>query len=316
MIFKNFLKTKSKLAFSLIEISVVMLIVGILIAGISQGIDLYEDIKIATTKDITKKSIVGRISDLVGWWETSLDESFDKNAKYEGAEITKWIDINPQSINKLLLTSNSNSRPTIKMKGINGLPSIEFDYNSTNGKCKYFFNNNFNLTSEQTFFIVFNQKYLGDGGGMLIGTSKIGGIPSSNYLLVIQTNPSSSRKLRYSVTTGATSADINANSIYSDENINENKDYVVGIVKNISQGYYQTQINKTVKKLDVANIEERSINYHRILIGTFSGTCSSGAGSLRQFYGQISEIIIYGKALRTKEYEEVMKYLFKKYDIR
>ncbi len=309
-----FFKTNGRLAFSLIEISVVMLILGILIAGISQGIDLYEDIKIATTQNITKKSIVGRISDLVGWWETSLDESFDKNAKYEGAEIVKWLDINPQSVNKFLLISNSNSRPTIKMKGINGLPSIEFDYNGSTEKCKYFYNNDFNLSSEQTFFIVFNQKYLDVGGGMLIGTSKIDAL-ASPHLLVIQTNSTASRKLRYSVTTGI-SADVVANSFYSDENINENNDYVVGIVKNISQGYYQAQINKTVKKLDVVGIEERLINRHRILIGTYSGTCSAAAGTLRQFYGQISELIIYGKALQIKEYDEVMKYLFKKYNIR
>ncbi|MBM3590130.1 MAG: prepilin-type N-terminal cleavage/methylation domain-containing protein [Alphaproteobacteria bacterium] len=47
-------------AFSLIEISVVILIIGILIAGISQGIDLYNDFNLTKARNITKNSRVGR----------------------------------------------------------------------------------------------------------------------------------------------------------------------------------------------------------------------------------------------------------------
>ena len=61
---------KLKLAFSLIEISVVILIIGILIAGISQGIDLFADYRFITAKNLTKNSRVGRIEDLEIWLET------------------------------------------------------------------------------------------------------------------------------------------------------------------------------------------------------------------------------------------------------
>ena len=52
MIFKKYQK-----AFSLVELSMVILIIGILIAGVSQGIDLYEDFRINTAKTLTLNSI-------------------------------------------------------------------------------------------------------------------------------------------------------------------------------------------------------------------------------------------------------------------
>ena len=67
---------KLKLAFSLIEIPVVILIIGILIAGISQVIDLYADYRFIVAKNLTKNSRVGRIEDLEIWLETTSDESF------------------------------------------------------------------------------------------------------------------------------------------------------------------------------------------------------------------------------------------------
>jgi len=61
---------KYKKAFSLVEISVVILIIGILISGVSQGIDLYEDFRKNSAKSLTLNSRVGRIPDLLWWIET------------------------------------------------------------------------------------------------------------------------------------------------------------------------------------------------------------------------------------------------------
>jgi len=47
-----------KLAFSLIEISVVILIIGMLIAGISQGIDLYQDARLSQPPAPSPKTLV------------------------------------------------------------------------------------------------------------------------------------------------------------------------------------------------------------------------------------------------------------------
>jgi len=90
-------------AFSLIEISVVILVIGILIAGVSSGIDLYNEMKIATARNLTNNSRVGRIPDLVAWYETTLKKNFSTGTStYQDVEnitkntkINRWKDINP-----------------------------------------------------------------------------------------------------------------------------------------------------------------------------------------------------------------------------
>ena len=96
MIFKKYQK-----AFSLVELSMVILIIGILIAGVSQGIDLYEDFRINTAKTLTLNSRAGRVPDLVSWIETSMIDSFDDVEEKDGLTISNWYDINP------IITPNS-----------------------------------------------------------------------------------------------------------------------------------------------------------------------------------------------------------------
>ena len=71
------MKNFHKKAFSLVELSMVILVIGILIAGISQGIDLYQDMRLATARSLTQNSRVGRIDNLELWLETTTEKSFD-----------------------------------------------------------------------------------------------------------------------------------------------------------------------------------------------------------------------------------------------
>jgi len=68
-------KNTNHKAFSLIEISVVIVIIGILIAGISSGIELYDDYKLKVAQNLTKNSRVNRIPDLEMWLETTGENS-------------------------------------------------------------------------------------------------------------------------------------------------------------------------------------------------------------------------------------------------
>ena len=98
-------KTNKK-AFSLIEISVVILIIGILIAGISNGIDLYRDMKLTTSRNLTQNSRVGRIENLISWYEATKESNFSKGTStFEdlknftaNQEVNRWKDSNPRSI--------------------------------------------------------------------------------------------------------------------------------------------------------------------------------------------------------------------------
>jgi len=119
-----------KKAFSLIEISVVILIIGVLISGISQGIDLYEDFNLNTAKTLTLNSRAGRVPDLVSWIETSMINSFDDVEEKNGSTISNWYDINPianPNLKKNFSQATSGSRPYYIKNVSNGLPAVKFE---------------------------------------------------------------------------------------------------------------------------------------------------------------------------------------------
>jgi len=93
------MKNKSR-AFSLIELSIVILIIGIIIAGVTQGSRLVREFKLKTAQTLTRSSPVSSIKGLSAWFETSLENSFLESEMDENVAITQWNDINPQSTNK------------------------------------------------------------------------------------------------------------------------------------------------------------------------------------------------------------------------
>lgn len=110
--FKKFLKiyklSKSKnlklnpnFAFSLVEISIVILVIGILIAGITNGMDLYHDYRVEMAKQITQKSRVASMKNLVLWFESSQKSSFEPKNIGNETKISKWKNITPNLIGKL-----------------------------------------------------------------------------------------------------------------------------------------------------------------------------------------------------------------------
>lgn len=104
---RKIMKTSLKKAFSLVEISIVILIVGILIAGISKAIDLVSDSKLNSARSITKGSQILRIPNIALWIETSLAESWADNKRGEGQydntanKPVFWNDLNQQISNDL-----------------------------------------------------------------------------------------------------------------------------------------------------------------------------------------------------------------------
>lgn len=65
---------KPNKGFSLVELSIVILIIGVLIAGVSQGIDLLQDSRLAAARMLTQSSRVNSIKNLVTWLETTSEK--------------------------------------------------------------------------------------------------------------------------------------------------------------------------------------------------------------------------------------------------
>lgn len=116
-----------KRAFSLIELSIVVLIIAVLIAGVLQGSRLYKSFKINTAKTITQSSPVSGIKGLVLWLEPTSEKSFIASETSKGSSITKWYDINPQlKEGNIFDATETTSYITYEEEAINDLPAVRF----------------------------------------------------------------------------------------------------------------------------------------------------------------------------------------------
>jgi prepilin-type N-terminal cleavage/methylation domain-containing protein len=122
------MKNFHKKAFSLVELSMVILIIGILIAGVSRGIDLYQDMRLATARSLTQNSRVNRIEDLTMWFEATSEKSFENPNPQDGERIALWKNINFKLFNRIdVAQSTLASKPFYVRNGINNIPALRFD---------------------------------------------------------------------------------------------------------------------------------------------------------------------------------------------
>ncbi len=207
-------KLNANLAFSLVEISIVILIIGILIAGITNGMDLYYDYRVEMAKQITQKSRVATLKNLVAWFESSQKSSFEPNNIGNEAKITKWKNIAPTLIGKLHLepvplygTVPKSLGPSFKENTQSSLPGAYFELNYNN--CLYL-PAGYDIGSLQnTIFILFKLDKLNDGQNRIISTWNssrnywfegrvLGHIINSNTGVSYFTNPTISNNGSYS----------------------------------------------------------------------------------------------------------------------
>ena len=290
-----------KKAFSLIEISVVILIIGILISGISNGIDLYLDSRIASARSLTLNSRVGRISNLVGWWETTLEKSFDKSESVEGEKITNWYDSNPTNIEKGKLNqSTTSNKANYKTNIINSLPAILFE-----GDDKYIIKNIFG--ENYSLFVVLLSNSLGAGASnspaylnsIIIGADTPG---SANDIIPLALGAG-----YFKMFTGN-----NETTLASSYKINIGTPYIVFSSRNFEDGARKIMINNS-------NTVSDNLGGTKVLLNSNSNVgigADSNNDNTTLYNGYLAEIIIYNKILETQEIESIHKYLSKKYSIK
>ncbi len=286
---------RMKKAYSLLELSLVVIITGILITGVVAGSGMIRAAKTSNARILTSKSPTVEISGLVAWYETSLKESFKSNEALEGSSLTAWYDIKPDSnssffgaIKKNQLISSS-SGTTFVSSGINSTPSVKFD-GAANAK---FAISNSGSTSfyqgtslQNTVFLVIRPfapssttQTILDSGSSGSDTSSIS-IKNNAIILNAGTN----------LSIGATFASGN--------------DYVIAAYFNTTTS--QAFINNATTAVGSGNSGSYQLN------GLTIGTDKSGTNG---FSGMISEIIIYNRPLKIQERKDVMNYLSKKYKI-
>ncbi len=317
---KNKHKSKGLRAFSLIEISIVVLIVGILIAGITQSSRLISLARINTAKSLTQGSPASSIPNMSVWFESASDSVFDDSNIEDGDKVRTWNDINPQASTKANLNADSiegsdgkvsDSAPIYQTDIINGLPAICFNDTALCGKdtglSNYLKSQNFPsiISGSATVFVVFrlsSAKPTSDG-------SLFGKLASST-----KTNPNVKMSIK---STGVFSYQDNGGEYEGSETLNDNSNYIISVVYNKnSTSTSDTNTNDGIAFFQNGEGKGKLDTTSEPNIGADGALFVGQDGNSSYYKGYIGELIIYDRALKKEERQSVESYLGRKWGIK
>ena len=297
---KNFKKNPQ--AFSLIEISVVILIIGILISGISRGADLYNDYKLSIARKLTLDSPVPRVSDLGLWLESVSEKSLlnkDGSLKIKNDDLVKkWLDINPRLQVAPFMEQNDVSKmPTYVTDGINNLPSVKFESTNPNMRMAGSFSDIF--SAESTIFIVFKPVTVRVSSDMTL--SQIFSFGAISPMMTIESNYSSTQ-----------------NTTYLYKNVNTDTIVNNSIKLNTTHIYrrvYNPRINQSYVNINGTQASNTALTsgYYSNPVLMSLGNHAGGGRTVGGFFG---EFIIYNRALSDNEIKRVENYLKTKWGVK
>lgn len=283
---KKYIKKINKKAFSIIEISVVILIVSVMVAGIATGRSMITKSRLTNAKSLTQKSVINEMGDdLIAWYETSLESSFiPSEAKTDGSLITVWKDSNKSAITKN--DAKIGVSPTLVQNVFyNSIPGVRF----TGTQYLNFDGSKFAKNS-YTVFVVEQRR-----------SNK-----AHNYFISGFSN-SGNKIFGYRSDTQITQS-----HIYNDFNINISSyssptPRIHTFLFNNSIGKQYTLGGKTIYNTPSPQLTSID-SFETGKIGYLSGVNS--------FYiGDLAEIIMFKRSLKTEEVEAIESYLGSKYGI-
>lgn len=264
-----------KSAFTLIEISIVILVIGILITGIVGSGHLIKKARIFSAHSLTKSSPINAIKSNKIWLESSFDEeNFRKNIS---------------NIPNNLTISIVGSGPSYS-NSINKIPAIKFDNTSNENHLQI---NNPQFLNNTDYTVIITEKRISsnEGGNYILSDfnesfllgyeSEIsiiqthGDIPSEDNQANIEPLISYSNKPRIITFTHS-----------SQEG---NKIYINGILSN--------EDNSTTAKTHINNLSSENI----LKIG-------------KNYNGEIGEIAIFDQSLKSIERQDVENYMAEKWN--
>lgn len=275
-----------KTAFSLVELSVVIVVIAVITVGIIKASALIDNSRLSSARALTASSKINEIDGILAWYETTLLESFNDNERVDNNMMTRWNDVSSQkslSEEKNVLARAADSNVVYRANGINKLPSLQFAASGRFSLAEI----EQGVSSRYSVFAVLSPTLNLSGVDMVFIDSYLTGSDNSiaisqNYVNVVSTGS------------------INLLASFA-----QSQNYVVGVYLNNSNS--QSFIN------DVAASGSSS----SLIVNGFEGL-TVGADRLgsENFTGLISEIIIFNRVLSEKERIMVMSYLSKKYNIR
>ena len=294
------MKNLHKKAFSLIEISVVILIIGMLIAGISQGIDLYQDSRLATARSLTQNSRVNRIEDLTMWFEATSEKSFENPNPQDDDRIALWKNINFKLSNRIdvvkVQADPDSSRPFYVRNAINNIPALRFDNSqfltASNVKISEI------VSSDQATVFMVQNNFSGDDSTSTFGWN------NGNYRF--QSHAQEGGKVLMDF--GSTLSGHRTTTATLTDFLNQNK--IITFVKNGSKG--KVKINSAILTDSLSSNATIDLS----LSADFSIGRYPPGNYAYCFRGYIGEFIVFKKALTDAEISSIETYLSKKWAIK
>jgi len=291
---------KKNSAFSLIELSIVILIIGILIAGVTQGSRLVKKSRVTTSKTITNSSPVSSIKNLVVWLDALSQEDFIESLD-DGTDIETWYNINPQSTQSYNATQSTESkRPTYVEDGINGLPALEF--NRSEGDCMAIADGVDGDSENVTGFLIFQPT--ATSGEMDLIEKWVWPGPDRKYPYVLRYLTRSSSYLFASYDGTESPVAFVETGVTLTKPILFSFRRLAG--QNLKLWANRIQVGETVSD--------------NVSLGTTSNDIDLYIGCRGNNWaysdGYFGEVVIYNRALKTKERTDVEDYLMKKWKIK
>ncbi len=278
---------KKKKAFSLIEISVILIVISVLISITISSSQILQVARINAARNITKSSIAKDIDGMILWLESTSVDSFDDEYVEDGDEVTNWNDIKDSHLDSYIATSPTN-KPTYDEDALNKLPGVSFngiddflqiDNFAANAYMTLFVVGDFSNTSSESFAIEHSATTTSNNGFYFYGHG--------------DTYPGRVKR------SGDSTATVNSGWFGSD----------IGIG---TMRYDGTNISYKLNNNSFTNTAdsdaENSIVIDTLYIGSRGGTSIFTNGAL-------GEIIMYDKALTDDEVDDVVEYLNKKWKI-
>lgn len=287
----------NKLGFSLLEISVILLIVGILIASVSSGKSLIKKSRITSAQSLSANSPVSSVDTLVIWLEPVMSDSILEDETYEGQSITGWQNMTNYFTPQRFIVASGGDNPSYRESSINNIPSINFDGNDSidiNSAMQHITGSNFSI------FIVEERS----GNGKLIASDNLTVEYNSGNFQIAQN--------------GALTPIINSPQASFGPTLNyiSFASYVNGAAP-AGTNYYRNKgifIDNTdnTQKINPTSPDTGDHLSTDIIPTIYNATLGANSSG---FEGDISELIIYGQSLTFLELDEVLKYLSTKYQI-
>ncbi len=285
---KMYPKIKAR-GFSLVESSVVIIIIGIIIGGIVVGGALIKKSKIISSQILTDSSPVNSITETSTWLESTLEKSFGASERNNNSALSLWSDIkssnNPKN-NATTVEVSSNS-PKYATDAMGYLQAVKF----TGGGYLNIDGSSLNGTNYSV--VVLEKRQSASGNNYFIGDSSN---TATNRSLLLGYN--SDMGVIHSQSGGTLT---NATTAGVDSYGNNSKPRIFVFTASGTAGK-STYVNGTLAASDPSNTAH------------LTGVTNLSIG--KNYIGEIGEVITFTKALNREERKSIEDYLAKKWTVK